>query len=129
MQIVNKNGSAVCVLWKLGSGVTYVTNATSEQIKVGTALTLCVLPNLGPDQMWAHITGFIYSKNNTTLHRHGSTITYTYTYLSSVIVSCRIVAVVQWVSSAPVRIVVSDELAHCRIVMIPRRQEIVDFCR
>ena len=94
-----------------------------------SALTLCVLPNLGPDQMWAHITGFIYSKNNTTLHRHGSTITYTYTYLSSVIVSCRIVAVVQWVSSAPVRIVVSDELAHCRIVMIPRRQEIVDFCR
>ena len=61
MQIVNKNECAVCVLWKLGSGVTYITNPTSEQTKVGTALALCVMPNLGPDLMWAHITGFIYS--------------------------------------------------------------------
>ena len=49
-QIVNKNACVRRVLRKLGPGVTYVTNATSEQIKVGTALAcayeLSVLPNL-----------------------------------------------------------------------------------
>ena len=44
----------VCVLRKLGPGVTYVTNVTSEQIKAGTALVreyeLCTLLNLGPTE-------------------------------------------------------------------------------
>ena len=44
------NACAVSVLRKLGPGVTYVTNATSGQIKAGTALAhaceVCLLPNL-----------------------------------------------------------------------------------
>ena len=54
MQMLNKNARAVCVLRKLIPDVTYVTNATSEQIKVSTALAraceVCILPNLGPSE-------------------------------------------------------------------------------
>ena len=50
--IVNKNTCAVCVLRKLGPGLTYVTNATSEQIKrVHARYAFCRIwarLNLGP---------------------------------------------------------------------------------
>ena len=59
-QLLKTNACAVYVLRKFRQGVPYINNATSEQIKAGTALAraceVWLVPNLNPAESWLTFT-------------------------------------------------------------------------